>query len=67
METKYATYTGDQFLFFELKEVLKLKKQGLDRQTNKRESKIRKLISIHIIIKRSKSITSSDKKSKHTR
>ena len=30
METKYATYTGDQFLFFELKEVLKLKKQGLD-------------------------------------
>ena len=30
METKSATYTGDQFLFFELKEVLKLKKQGLD-------------------------------------
>lgn len=25
-EQKYATYTGDQFLFFELKEVLKLKK-----------------------------------------
>ncbi len=29
-EQKYATYTGDQFLFFELKEVLKLKKEGLD-------------------------------------
>ena len=30
MEQKYETYTGDQFLFFELKEVLKLKKEGLD-------------------------------------
>lgn len=29
-EQKYATYTGDQFLFFELKEVLKLKKEKLD-------------------------------------
>lgn len=29
-ERKYSTYTGDQFLFFELKEVLKLKKEGLD-------------------------------------
>lgn len=29
-EQKYATYTGDQFLFFELKEVLKLKKEGLE-------------------------------------
>lgn len=29
-DKKYATYTGDQFLFFELKEVLKLKKEGLD-------------------------------------
>lgn len=29
-EQKYATYTGDQFLFFELKEVLKLKKEELD-------------------------------------
>lgn len=29
-ERKYSTYTADQFLFFELKEVLKLKKEGLD-------------------------------------
>ncbi|MEG0855802.1 MAG: DUF1819 family protein [Terrisporobacter sp.] len=29
-EQKYATYTGDQFLFFELKEVLKLKKENLE-------------------------------------
>lgn len=32
-EQKYATYTGDQFLFFELKELLKLKKEGLDDKT----------------------------------
>lgn len=30
IEQKYATYTGDQFLFYELKEVLKLKREGLD-------------------------------------
>lgn len=43
MEVKYATYTGDQFLFFELKEILKLKKQGLDDKQIREKVKLENL------------------------
>lgn len=43
MKLKYTTYTADQFLFFELKQVLKLKKQGLDDKEIREKIKLENL------------------------